>query len=359
MRTLVVSSYPPRRCGIGAYARDQVARLRGGGEDVSVLSPHDGDGDVRAEFIGGAAFRRAAAAGASFDRIVVHFQPALYFPPRRPVGKVFTAASLLWLVLRRRSRVELVMHEADRPASLWRPDYALLRLAFLAARRLDFHTEAEVRAFERDYRLRLGSRTALVPHAASVSTGAIREGRKRAREHLGIADAGRPVLVCVGFVQPSKGFDRALEAFSRVFASADDGGRGAPDRDGSLYLVGSVRDDTPENRAYIRALRSRADEVRGAHLVERFVPDDEFDLWIAAADRVVLPYRRSWSSGVLARAHELGVPAIVSDVGGLSEQAGAADVVAEGDDGLVKAFEALRSGAGRAAGPGPEREAVR
>src|SRR6185312_16255394 len=78
MRTLVVSSYPPRHCGIGAYARDQVAELRGRGEEVVVLSPPDGDGDVRAPFLGGAAFRKAARVGRRFDRIVVHFQPALY-----------------------------------------------------------------------------------------------------------------------------------------------------------------------------------------------------------------------------------------------------------------------------------------
>ena len=53
MRILVVSSYPPRRCGIGAYARDQVARLRSEGHEVTVLSPPDGDGDVKAPFVGG------------------------------------------------------------------------------------------------------------------------------------------------------------------------------------------------------------------------------------------------------------------------------------------------------------------
>ncbi len=344
MRVLVVSSYPPRHCGIGSYARNQVERLRGAGDEVTVLSPPDGAGDVRAEFIGGAAFRRAASLGVRFDRILVHFQPALYFPPRRAVSKVLTAASLLWLVLRRRPSVELVMHEADRPSSLWRPDYALLRLAFALARRLDFHTDAERRAFESDYRVRLGSRAVLVPHLVSVDPSALDQRHEEVRERLGIGERSFPVLVCIGFLQPSKGFDRALEAFARVFGSDDEGSGNGSRRDGSLYLVGSVREDTPENRAYAGALRGRVAEVRGAHLVERFVTEEEFDLWIAAADRLVLPYRRSWSSGVLARAHELGVPAIVCDAGGLREQAAAADVIAEGDDGLVKAFEALRNG---------------
>src|SRR5437868_4005783 len=99
MRLLVVSSSPPRRCGIGAYAAAQVRALREAGDEVTVLSPPDGDGDVRARFVGGAAFLRAAAMGGRFDRIVVHFQPALYFAPRRPVSKVLTAAALLSLAV--------------------------------------------------------------------------------------------------------------------------------------------------------------------------------------------------------------------------------------------------------------------
>ncbi len=151
------------------------------------------------------------------------------------------------------------------------------------------------------------------------------------------------MLVCLGFLQPSKGFDRAVDAFASVFASRDASTPNGSGAGASLYLVGSVREDTAENRSYAQALRTRSSEVAGVHLIERFVPEEEFDLWVAAADRVVLPYRRSWSSGVLARAHELGVPAIVCDVGGLAEQASPADVMVEGDEGLVEAFEALRA----------------
>jgi glycosyltransferase involved in cell wall biosynthesis len=78
-------------------------------------------------------------------------------------------------------------------------------------------------------------------------------------------------------------------------------------------------------------------------MVDQFLPDEQFDLWIAAADRLVLPYRSSWSSGVLARAHELKTPAIVADVGGLREQAEGQDMVFEDDQGLRSAMaEAAR-----------------
>src|ERR1700736_700670 len=98
MKVLVVSSYPPRHCGIGAYAHAQVARLREAGDEVTVLSPPDGDGDVHVWFSGGRPFREAARIGGGFDRIVVHFQPGLYFAPRAPVSKIATALGLYRLV---------------------------------------------------------------------------------------------------------------------------------------------------------------------------------------------------------------------------------------------------------------------
>jgi hypothetical protein len=66
------------------------------------------------------------------------------------------------------------------------------------------------------------------------------------------------------------------------------------------------------------------------------VSDEGFDTWIAAADVLVLPYRRAWSSGALARSQKLGTPAFVAAVGGMEEQAGPKDAVFRTDDELVQ-----------------------
>ena len=95
MKVLVVSSYPPRHCGIGAYSRDQVSRLRSEGNEVTVLSPPDGQGDLRVAFAGGRPFFRAARMSRRFDLVVVHFQPALYYRARAPLSKIMTSAGLL------------------------------------------------------------------------------------------------------------------------------------------------------------------------------------------------------------------------------------------------------------------------
>lgn len=320
MRVLVISSYPPRHCGIGAYARVQVERLRAEGHEVRVISPPDGDGEMRVPFLGGRPFREAARRGRRADRIVVHFQPALYYRPRAPLSKIATSLSLLWLAARRR-QTEILVHEADTPKR-WRPDYLLLAAALRAAPRLLFHTERERRQLERAYGVRV--RGALVPHTDGVAV-APPPSRAEARRLVGIPP-DEPLLVCPGFLHPGKGFDRALEAFPGT---------------GLLRIVGSVKDPLPENLDHAEQLRARAARIPGAEVVDRFVDDAEFDAWIAAADAVVLPYRHSWSSGVLARAQAIGTPAIVAAAGGLEEQASPRDTVVRDDRELAAAMAAV------------------
>jgi glycosyltransferase involved in cell wall biosynthesis len=319
-RILIVSSYPPRHCGIGAYARAQAERLRAEGHHVVVLSPSDGDGDVRKPFIGGAAFRHAAAIGHRFDRVVVHYETGLYFHPHSPFTHVLTSASLLYLTLRR-SNVEIVLHEAHVPSNRWRPDYWMLGMAFARAR-LAFHTDAERVALERAYRIR--TRWRLIDHTEGVTVHA-RLSRERARERLGLEDEGA-LFVCAGFLQPDKGFDRAIRAF---------GAAGSP---GRLYVVGSVRIPSDATDRYVDGLRRLAASTPGVTLLEAFVSDEDFDAWVEAADRMVFPYRSAWSSGALARSQRLETPALVSNAGGLAEQAGPDDIVFETDEALAELF---------------------
>lgn len=332
MRTVVVSSYPPRHCGIGAYARTQVERLRARGEEVLVISPPDGAGDVRLPFTGGRPFLAAARRGRAADEIVVHFQTLLYFRPRAPVSKVLTALGLLWLVLRR-PQTRILVHEFDPPRPRWRPDYVLLGRAFRRGR-LRFHTEAERRALERAYRIRI--RAELVSHVEGVTIHGP-SSREEARARLRI-DPEERLLVCAGFVAPGKGFDDAIRAIT--------GDRGRVPEGARLVIVGSVRDRTPENLAALRELRQLAEARPGVEFLDSYLSDEDFDAWVAAADVLVLPYRVSWSSGSLARAQALGTPAIVTDVGGLPEQAGPRDRVVHGVRELAEAMEEVARASG-------------
>ncbi len=67
----------------------------------------------------------------------------------------------------------------------------------------------------------------------------------------------------------------------------------------------------------------------GVRVEARWLAEAEIPGLIAAADAVVLPYREASQSGVVALAHALGVPAVVTPLGGLAEQ------VHDGVDGAV------------------------
>jgi hypothetical protein len=260
--------------------------------------------------------------GRRYDRIVVHFQPGLYVSSQVRFSGGFTAASLLWLCLRRR-QTQVLVHEAG-DLRLPGPGEALLGMAFRVAPTLLFHTRLEQQTLERRYGIRVRGR--VVQHVDGVRLHGT-ASRNEARRRLSLPE-GELVMVAPGFLHPGKGLEQAVEAFRRA-------GRGR------LYLIGSVRDPVPENVSYAERLRELANATPGVELVERFVDDETFDAWIAAADAVVLPYRRSWSSGVLARAQAIGTPAIVSAVGGLPEQASPADVVVRGDEELAAAIAAV------------------
>lgn len=319
MRILVISSYPPRHCGIGSYAAADVERLRAEGHEVVVLSPPDGNGDVKVPFFGGRPFLAAARLAPGFDRVLVHFEPGLYYRRRAPVSKVMTSVGLWWLT-RRRPGTEVLVHEAaGRPHLLWRPDHLLLRSAFARAHLL-FHSDREREAMARTYRLRVEG--TIVPHTDGVRI-AMRVARSEARTILAI-DPDECLFLCPGFLHPAKGFERAVRAFNQA---------GSP---GRLVVVGSVRQRTPEALSYVRALRELCEQTSGVTLIERYVSDEGFDTWVAAADALVLPYRRAWSSGALARAQKLGTPAFVAAVGGMEEQAGPKDAVFRTDRELVE-----------------------
>jgi len=316
-RVLVVGPYPPRRCGIGAYSFALVERLRERGDEVTLITPPDGDGDLRVRFQDGRPFRAAAKMAPAYDRVLIHFQPALYFKPRAPISKIRTSLALLRLC-RDHPGTEILVHEADPPIR-WRPDYILLRRAFRAAPLLLFHTEREHEQLERAYRTPVSAK--LVDHRDGIAVRA-RPSKEEARKLLDLP-IGERIFVSPGFIHPDKGLERAIDAVKRTGA-------------GRLFVVGSVKDATPKNLAYAKGLRERGGD--GVTLVERFLEEAELDAWTAAADAVILPYRRSWSSGALARAQSLGTPAIVTAVGGLPEQASDRDVVVSSDRELDQAL---------------------
>ena len=307
MRILVVTPYPPLRDGIASYAVQLVARLRREGNDVTVLSPGPSAAHLHLDLRGPRGAAALAKRVRGYDKLIIQFHPDFFF--HHPTSDADRAATALALAaaFRLAKESEIVVHEVDyRLGRQKTPGARAMRMMWRSADRVLLHTESERDDFIESFGVS-PAKVQLLEHGESF-VAKTRHDKASARRTLDIpADA--MVFLSIGFIQPHKGFDRAIRAF-----------RGLGERGARLYLVGSLRLDDGEYAAHLDELRDLAAETPGVDLVVGYVSDELFDRWIVASDYVVLPYRHIWSSGVAERAAIYDRPVIVTRVGGLAEQ---------------------------------------
>lgn len=306
MSILLVTPFAPYRDGIATYAAQELRRLRNDGHDVEVLSPvpsaahhHLPLGGVR-----GAAMlvKRATR----YERVIVQFGPELLFGRcRAATERVAVWTSLA--AMARATRLDLRLHEVEYgPLDQNPAERRAARLALRWADRVTVHTEPE--------RVRLSEllgpvtdRVEIIDHGVNF-VPAVTCTAAEAKAELGLP-ADEFVFLSIGFLQHHKGFDRAVEAFTLADLPRS-----------SLHIVGSGRVDHPDIGRYVASLERICARTSGVELHNRYVSDDQFDLWLTAADAVVLPYREIWSSGVVERARLFDKPVIASDLQQLRHQ---------------------------------------
>jgi len=341
LRYLMVSTYPPTRCGIGAYAEQSVARLRGEGHVVDVVSPdRQGNVDFAWDLQGGGRLRQLLSLLPYYDKVVLQYHWAFYYRDpfqRRSRWETLQTTLCFMLLFLRARNLEVVAHEIPyiRGKQGW-----LYKWKWKLAPRVVFHTARECERFEQHYGIRLNrSRVEFRGHD-DVYYKFVEHNRHSARQRLKLSPYGL-IFLCIGFIQRHKGFHRAIRAFAEASVRAD------------LFIVGSLRVEDAENQKYLAELQQLVADHSNIHLIESFVSNEDFDTWIAASDCVVLPYSEIWSSAVLGRARLIDRPAIVAAVGGLPDQAGERDIVFHSDQELAEAFKSFANR--NSAGSQPDR----
>lgn len=126
--------------------------------------------------------------------------------------------------------------------------------------------------------------------------------RMEARQRLGI-DPTEPLLLFFGFVRRYKGLRYLLEALARL------------PRPIRLLIAGEFWE---EEQAYRDLIRELGLEAR-VTIHNRYIPNEEVELYFVAADALVLPYLTGSQSAVGMTALQFGLPLIATAVGGLSE----------------------------------------
>ena len=331
MRILMVTPYPPTRDGIAAYAVQSVRALRAAGHQVEVLSPGPSAAHHHLDLVGPRGALALARRVRDYHRVIVQFHPDFFYRPGASAWQRALEGLALTAAFGRARSVEVVVHEVDgRHGRRTTLHGQVTRRMWRSVDLVRVHTERDRQNFSRDFGVPR-ARIQVIDHGAHfvACTG---HDRASARASLHVPP-GAFVFLSIGFIQPHKGFDRAVRAFADLGV-----------RHGRLDVVGSVRVEEPAYLAHRDELAALVDATQGAYLHDGFVSDELFDRWIVASDVVVLPYRSIWSSGVLERARLFGRPVIATAVGGLPEQATAAGVVLVSDE--VELRQAMRAAAG-------------
>jgi glycosyltransferase involved in cell wall biosynthesis len=238
----------------------------------------------------------------------VHFHwPEVFFSLRprawkRLFGlKHYVVTHVVWLALALRGyKIVWTVHEVhvhDARQLTWM-HAASRRLLWNLASIVFFHTP-DVRAeAERRWGRKRWAHT--IPIGSYEGAYPDRVSRSEARARLGIPDRAT-VFVFFGNVRPYKGVDILLEAFAAVQ-------RRSPD----AWLVVAGKPYSPEFRA---AVEAQAAPIPNVRLALGYVPDDDIQIYLRAADCFVAPYKyiETCSAIYLALAFEL--PIIIKSEG--------------------------------------------
>ena len=142
--------------------------------------------------------------------------------------------------------------------------------------------------------------------------------QEQARQRLGL-DPSRFWFLFFGHIAPHKGLDVALKALDMI-----------PDEDGAkpvgLLVAGNPGEWSMD--PYRRLIDERGLSGRISQHIGH-IPFDEVQLYVKAADAMLLPYRESSTSGVAHMALGFAKPVVATDVGGMSE------VIEDGKTGLL------------------------
>ncbi|MFA5565887.1 MAG: glycosyltransferase family 4 protein [Acidimicrobiia bacterium] len=327
MKILMVTPYPPIRDGIASYALQQVKALRAEGHEVHVLSPQPSAAHFHLNLYSPKGPLALLKRARKYDKVIIQFHPDVFYDLGFNAAERLRTTAALGVLARSIHNLEIVAHEVNYEAAARKSAEGWLTKYFW--RNVDHimvHTAAERARMAAALGLPL-ERIELLDHGSSFLRR-VYVGQSEARHRLGLPETGH-VFLSIGFVQEHKGFDRAVKAFAKLGEASA----------ASMYVVGSVRVEEPHHLQYVEDLRHLVETTPGAHLRESYVSDELFDLWLVAADTVVLPYRHIWSSSVLERSALYDRQVIATRVGGLEAQAPSGTIFVDSDAELATAMQ--------------------
>ncbi len=140
-----------------------------------------------------------------------------------------------------------------------------------------------------------------------------------AKHQLSVKDHEKTILF-LGRIKPYKGIEHLLTAFQQL-----------AERDATyrLIIAGEPHKGSEGYLEEIRRIVARDFGQGRVVLKFQFIPDEKMELYLKAADVLVLPYKDIFQSGILFLAYNFGLPVVATDVGSFREE------IVEGETGFI------------------------
>jgi glycosyltransferase involved in cell wall biosynthesis len=180
------------------------------------------------------------------------------------------------------------------------------------------HTEQMKSELVHDFGVR-GRAVTVIPFGINNAVPNTNLTSADAKRRLGVGVDERTIL-CFGRIRPYKGIEHLLAAFKVLLAS-----RGKY----RLIIAGEPKKGSESYFDEIRRTINREFSREQIILKMQFIPDEEMELYLKAADVLVLPYKDIFQSGVLFLAYGFGLPVVATDVGPFREE------IVEGNTGFL------------------------
>jgi D-inositol-3-phosphate glycosyltransferase len=130
-----------------------------------------------------------------------------------------------------------------------------------------------------------------------------------AKTRLGLRQDEKTILF-FGRIRPYKGIEHLLAAFHML----------ANDSQYRLIIAGEPKKGSEDYRNEIERIVKTEFNQDQVILRIQFIPDEEMEVYLKAADVLVLPYKEIFQSGVLFLAYSFGLPVVATDVGSFREE---------------------------------------
>lgn len=247
-------------------------------------------------------FRYAVLADRRVDVVHLHWLPVFRW---RGLSGPRCLAFVMRLALLRMYGVRLVWtvhnllpHEQRHP----RLDWLLRRIVVGLSHGIIVHGDTARRQVMNTWKPKRPGRITVIPHSHYIGSYPNDVSRAAARERLALGDT-EVVFLLLGALRPYKGVLELMGAFRRLAA------------DHTVLVIAG----RPLNQGFAREIetaRANSDRIR---FHPGFVRDDDVQVYMSAADVVVLPYRHVLSSGAALLAMSFGKPCIAPAIGCLAD----------------------------------------